>query len=345
MKTRVVKSFMRVLVFLLVLGLTVSGAWAATANTFILSDEGAGLINRLVNAGYGEFNLYQSLVAIQTDTDPSVAGIITYQFLMTLAGCPVNSPIFTTQLKNIPAGSSVAISTDCTAQVAASGWFGSNFRSGHGESYYNQPGNTTLQATIGGFPGTGLFTHPTNSQNFLTAFSANGNTYNVFAIGWESNGSQSFVLSDEGTGLITRLVTAGYGAYNLYQTLVAIQQSSDPSVSPILTDVFLATLNSLPDSSVIFTAPLNSYSAGSALAISTDGTVQSVNIHGFTYYNQSGNTTLSATISGVPGTGLFTHSTNSQNFLTTFSANGNTYKVFAIGWKTGQLIYLPIIIR
>ena len=145
-----------------------------TSQSFVLSDEGAGLITgRLVAAGHGNDSLYQALVAIQQSTSPSVAGIITNAFLATLASCPADSQILTTQLRNIPAGSSVAISTDCTAQLV----------NVLGATYYNQTGTATLGAVIPG-AGTGLFTSTTDPQVPLTSWQAGGTTYDVFGVAW-----------------------------------------------------------------------------------------------------------------------------------------------------------------
>ena len=135
MKTWVVESLIRAFGFLLILTLTIPGAWAATANTFVLSDEGAGLITKLTDAGYGNLNLYDALQQIVQDTNPSVTGIITPNFFLSLHSCPSNSPIFTTQLENIAAGSSVAISTDCTEQPV----------NVYGATYYNQAGTSMLK--------------------------------------------------------------------------------------------------------------------------------------------------------------------------------------------------------
>jgi hypothetical protein len=195
MKTSAVRSLLRTFVFLFVLALTASGAWAATANTFILSDEGAGLINKLLNAGYGNMNLYQVLVQIVNDTNPSVSGIITPAFLLSLSNCPPSSPLFTTLLSSIPPGSSVAISDDCTVQ----------FVSIHGASYYNQ-GAPTLGSDISGV-GRGLFTHSADSQTPLTLWQANGNTYNVFAIGW-ATAQQVPTMTEWGMVIFALLIAA-----------------------------------------------------------------------------------------------------------------------------------------
>ena len=73
----------------------VSPAQAANANTFVLSNEGGGLISEMVAAGYGDYNPYDALVAMQGNTDPSIAGIVTPAFLATLQSNPASSPIFT----------------------------------------------------------------------------------------------------------------------------------------------------------------------------------------------------------------------------------------------------------
>jgi hypothetical protein len=139
----------------------------------VLSDEGAGFIAMLLNAGYGEYSLYDASVAIQTLSDPSVAGIITDAFLETLASCPASSQIFTTRLKNVPASGAVAISDDGTSQLV-------DLR---GASYLVQPGTATLKSVISGV-GTALFTYATDPNVPLTTFNAGGTAYHVFAVAW-----------------------------------------------------------------------------------------------------------------------------------------------------------------
>ena len=91
---------------------------AATCHTFVLSNEGGGLITRVVTAWYGLDNLYQALGSIVANSNPSLSGIVTTNFLTALHSNPVSSPIFTTQLQNVSVGSqAIAISTDGTYQV------------------------------------------------------------------------------------------------------------------------------------------------------------------------------------------------------------------------------------
>lgn len=142
----------------------------------------------------------------------------------------------------------------------------------------------------------------------------------------------TFVLSNEGSnGLVSQL--SGYGNLNLYEVLSAVQTNAAPSVSGIITPAFLNTLYSLPASSAIFTTPLKSFSPGSqGLAISTDGTVQTVSISGAAYNGQSGTATLVSTISGV-GSATFVYSTTFDSPpVTSFTSGGNTYRVIGIAY-------------
>lgn len=150
----------------------------------------------------------------------------------------------------------------------------------------------------------------------------------------------TFVLSNEGNnGLITQLVKGGYGNYNVYEALVSIQQNTSPSVAGILTPAFLAALGACPPSSQVFTTTLSSYnSSGTAIAISTDCTVQTVSISGATYSGQAGTTTLVTNIAGV-GPANFTYSTTSSpltSWTTIVREEDPTYGVFAIGWTSSQ---------
>ena len=294
-------------------------AQAATCQTFVLSNEGAnGLITQLINAGYGDEVLYDALVAVQLDTNPSVSPVLTDAFLNALAAAPASSQVITIKLSSLnESGASYAISTDGTVQTVSI----------LGASYQGKSGISTLVSDVSGV-GHAKFL----SGGTITSFNASGNTYNVFGIAF--SGEQTFVLSNEGSGFITQLLAAGYGNYNLYDALVAIQRNTDPSVASIITSAFLAALQSLPASSAIFTTLLKSFNSGSqGLAISTDGTVQVVNISGRSYYDD-GAPTLSAEISGV-GRCLFTHSNDAGTPLTSFSSGGTTYNVFAIGWMGG----------
>lgn len=146
---------------------------------------------------------------------------------------------------------------------------------------------------------------------------------------------QTFILSNEGSGLIAQLVSAGYGDYNAYNALVAIQNNTNPSVAGIITPAFLAALQASPGSSQIFTTQLkNLNSPGVSLAISTDGTVQTTSVQGATYKGQAGTATLLAAISGA-GSGNFTYSTSSSPLTSWSSTTGGgttTYNVVGIAW-------------
>ena len=416
-------------------GFSKSASVPGSEQTFVLSNEAPGyLITHLVNAGYGGYNLYDAMVAIQGDTNPEVSDILTDNFLNALATQPASSQIFTIQLKeeNIP-GTSVAISTDGMVQTVSI----------FGGTYFRQSGTATKVVDISGV-GTGAFTHSATTAP-LTSWDAGGNTYNVFAIGWGmaapsittqpanrtvnsgssasftvaasgapatftykwqrlphggvtwsdlteggsysgtatttltvhnttlamsgdqfrctvSNGvspdavsnaailtmsginvnfnHDSFVLSNEGPGyLITELVNAGYGDDNLYQALVDITASTNPSIAGIITPAYLQALSSSPGMAEIFTTKLKSVNTpGISVAVSTDGTANIPSIFGSTFYGQTSIVTLASNIAGV-GTCNFTHSQSSSSYLTSWTVDGplagmtTTYNVFAIGWS------------
>jgi hypothetical protein len=159
-------------------------------DSFVLSNEAPGYaISTLVNAGYGDYNLYDVLVAIQADSNPSVAGVITPQFLATLQNCPTGAEIFTIHLKDVNTqGYAVAISTDGSAQTVTF----------YGSTYIGTQGSSNLNTVISG---AGSFRivcqsnqtvyNPQFGMNVttpLTSLTVNGplagmtTTYNVFGI-------------------------------------------------------------------------------------------------------------------------------------------------------------------
>jgi hypothetical protein len=147
----------------------------------------------------------------------------------------------------------------------------------------------------------------------------------------------TFVLDDfaYGTnGLVSRMVAAGYGDLNLYQTMVQVAQGATPVVRDIMT-AFLKVLHDLPASSAIFTTQLKNVTVGSQVAIGTDGTVQTVNIVGLGYLGAHCCASVVWNISGVGNaTFVFTFPLLGTA-ITSFTAGGNTYNVFAIGFVPG----------
>lgn len=146
------------------------------SQTFVLRNEGGHLINSLVAAGYGGYNLYDALVAIQNNTDPAITGVLTDNFITSLAGCSAAHPVFTTQLKNVTG--SVAISDDCS--IASSSLLGSSFN--------GQPGTTTGIYVISGVgPATAVSSASStplgsSAQTVTVGSSTATVTYSVFAI-------------------------------------------------------------------------------------------------------------------------------------------------------------------
>jgi len=157
-----------------------SGEIGKTQNTIVLSDEAPGNLFSLLNkAGYGNYNLYQTLLLIQADANPSVAGIITAAFLNTLANCPAGSQIFTTKLNDFRSDSSLAVSTDGTVQTVKV----------EAKDYYNKSRASTLLSSISGagvgdtnFVHSGIQPSTAEFNSPLTSWTVGDTTYNVFAI-------------------------------------------------------------------------------------------------------------------------------------------------------------------
>jgi len=152
------------------------------SQTFVLSDEAPGhLIANLVAAGYGNLNVYQALVQLQRNADPSLAvSVITPAFLQTLQNCAAGDPLFALQLGNLSySGSAIAVSDDCSVQI----------RSVQGSSFNGKPGTASLAVTInnGGGPATAVASTSSTpltswTQNVAVGSGSATVTYNDFAI-------------------------------------------------------------------------------------------------------------------------------------------------------------------
>lgn len=147
----------------------------------------------------------------------------------------------------------------------------------------------------------------------------------------QSTSVQTIVLSNEQIGLML-LGNKGYVTLSIYDTLVKLQTESNPSLVGIISSQFLETLHSLPSSSQIFTKTLGNYGDWNAIAISTDGSVQTVSYQGSTYLNAQGTSKLDTQISNVANFRAIYSS--SQTPIVSFTNGNTTYNVFAI-------LYLP----
>ena len=296
----------------------------AQTSGFVLAEGPGKLVDALIAAGYGNYNLYSALVAIQSNTSPSFYGVLTLAFVQTLANCPASSAIFTTHLSAY-AGNGVVIYADCTVQTT--GLQGSGFN--------GLAGTTTMSTVI-----SGNFNEPAAVISLNPAYALDA-THSVFGILYAPSGpSKTFVLSDEAPGhLIANLVAAGYGNLNLYQVLVELDNNTSPtplSVS-VITFAFLQSLANCPAGDQLFTLQLQNLSySGSAIAVSDDCSVQVRSVQGSSFNGQPGTTSLATTISGVgPATAV---SSTSSTPLTSWTQNvavGSgtatvTYNVFAI---------------
>jgi hypothetical protein len=306
----------------------------AQVQSFALTEGPGKLISSLISAGYGSLNLYNALVTIQSNANPSVAGVITPAFLAKIQVCPKSSPIIAGMLSAY-AGSKILISTDCTVVAT---------RLANGAGQNGGAGVTTLAFTL---PGVGAPAAIVSSAtpfyifdptgDYGCALGADATCHHVFAIAYAPQGpSQTFVLSDETPGrLITNLVAGSYGNLNLYQALVAIQTNTDPAITGVITYSFIFSLAGCAVSDPIWATQLKNY-VGSAVAINDDCTVQTTSLQGSTFSGQTGTTTASYVISGVgPATSVSSTSSAPLSSWTQSVAVGSgtatvTYSVFAI---------------
>ena len=163
---------------------------------------------------------------------------------------------------------------------------------------------------------------------FIIVFST---TAIALPVNAQSTSVQTIVLSNEQIGLML-LGNKGYVTLSIYDTLVKLQTDSNPSLSGVISSQFLGTLHSLPSSSQIFTKTLGNYEDWNAIAISTDGSVQTVSTQGSTYLNAPGTSKLDTQISNVANFRAI-YST-SQTPIVSFTNGNTTYNIFAI-------LYLP----
>lgn len=149
----------------------------------------------------------------------------------------------------------------------------------------------------------------------------------------QSTSAQTIILSNEYPGnALFALQNAGYNSFTVFQLLQKIVSDSNPSLGNIIPSSFMQTLQNAPASSKVLTKHLSDYGDYNAIAISTDGTVQTVTYQGSTYLNTQGALSLDTQISGV-GTFRAVYA-STQTPLTTFTPNNVTYNVFAI-------LYMP----
>lgn len=182
------KILLTVMMVLLISSLALAGSGkidlqlTEDATTFVLSNEGGGyLIDELINAGYGNKSLYDTLVALQATS----GGVISDAFLATLRQCPAGSEIFTAALSNFSVNHPICINTDGTIFVAPI----------YGRDYYGKEGYATHGENQQGI-GRELFTYATSPQYYINAgqkeqtygggIVTDTTYYKAFAIGWSS---------------------------------------------------------------------------------------------------------------------------------------------------------------
>lgn len=148
-------------------------AQSTSAETVIISNEFPG--NAIIILGNTYYktnpNVYDTLVAIKSNAQPSISNVLTDSFMSTLAACPSSSQIFTTPIASYGRYNSIAVSTDGTVQDYVT-YTGSSFKASDSVSVMDTQ-----------VSGVGAFRVVYNSTSAALAnFQWGNTTYNVFAI-------------------------------------------------------------------------------------------------------------------------------------------------------------------
>lgn len=140
--------------------------------TFVLTNEAGGLVDQLIADGYGDYNVYQTLELLK----PSSGGVITDEFMASLAACPADSEIFTVPLTTFVVNYPLCINEDGTLHISPI----------YGRDLYQKPGYASYPDSS---TATMMFTYPTSADYLVYAGSSGLGRgiyyhYKAFAIAW-----------------------------------------------------------------------------------------------------------------------------------------------------------------
>jgi len=162
--------------------------------------------------------------------------------------------------------------------------------------------------------------------------------------------SNSIILTSEGGGLVSQLLTAGNGSKSLYEVLLYLK--GEGANGTHIPDSFMAALAELPKTRPVFTTTLLSI-AGSVCAINDDGTVQFVNLQLAPYYVSSRNFRSSIVTSPAIGSVVYTRPDDPSKDLiswvvTTYGASTltqTTYHAKRVVWLSQTAsVFVPVVL-
>jgi hypothetical protein len=324
------KSMFAVLVVLLLALFSLPGNVHADSNdprTFVLSNElgpaglQGGLIDQLIAAGYGNYNLYQILQLLAAQPGSGIPA----DFVASVGNNPAGSEVFTETLSMIrPAWGPFCINADGSISIQPI----------YGKDIDGHTGYVTNKVH---YPGISLanFTMATSPIYYINAGQLEGGGgayYKAIGIAYANN-SRTFVISNEAPGyLIDKLIAAGHGSENLYQVLQFL--AAQPG-SGIPSD-FMTEVGNNPGSDA-FTAALSNFSDASnnPVGIGANGSVIISGIYGRDYDGHTGFVTNIIQYSGI-GPARVTMAISPVYYIDagTVTTNGYTYnyQAFGIAW-------------
>jgi len=244
------------------------------------------LIDNLIASGYGNSSLYEVLVALQ----PNSGGIISDEFLATLAHCPAGSDIFVASLTNFsnPANNPIAINTDGTAYVV----------SVYGKDYFGREGYSTYPESQSGV-GEELFTYAISPEYYIDCGSSitGGSSYKAFAIVWSQAPTSTLSVSTS-----TLNVASANGSTASFN----VTSNSSWTAIPNQTWLSVNPATGTGNSSITVTAQANPTTSTRTATVTVSG---------------SGVTSQTVTVTQAARAATLSVSTNTLNIA---SANGST---------------------
>jgi len=318
-------------------------AWKLST-TFVLSNEAPGyLIDWLIDEGYGESNLYEVMQFLK----PNSGGVITDEFMASLAACPAGSEIYTAHL-NYFAGLNGPVCINADGTLSIQPIFGYDCYQLEGWDTYESMAIEDRNV---------MFTYALSPEYYVNAGEAGTGTgentiyYKAFAVAWDNNSNgnieencTSFVLTEEDNDfMIEYLVNAG--CTNLYEALVYLRNHMNADAPVLLSsqmDALIDTLDTLSGVGEVFTAALTDFTGGnSPVGINADGTFIRAD---FSIYDYDGHTGYARYTADQ----LYTYSTNPAYDIYMGSSEVDlgggvtktvNYKAFTVAWDNNVVSF------
>ena len=153
----------------------------------------------------------------------------------------------------------------------------------------------------------------------------------------------TIVISNEAPGfLVDHLIAQGHGNETLFEVLGYLK----PLSNGIISDTFYNQVAAAPPGSEAFTATLDNYARlVGGIEICSDGTLYIPSLLASEYVGAPGY----GIASGLDGQSTFTFAQDAAHYIFSHGMNGGSitrlYYAFAIVWRGGDYVYLPMVAK